>query len=296
LKEISSIMRHIIFVLSFLLSQNLCVLSQENTTSSLLWKISGKNMTGESYLFGTMHVQDETVFHMEDMVKKYILLCDAFAMEVLLDEINPVAAQSQMIMKNTTLKELLSAEDYLFLDEYMKEKLGQGVLMFNKMKPFFLSAQLMQIDMAKDKALPMDMEFLDYARKNGKSVIGLERFEDQIRAVDKISLEDQASMLMDMVRDTLKENSNMEQLMSAYIAQDIELLYSITVSDTSLPANFQDIFLTRRNSKMVQQIIRFSKHQSVVYAVGAAHLGGPGGIIALLRKKGYLVEAVSVSY
>lgn len=271
------------------------MLSQKSTNSSLLWKISGKGMKGESYLYGTMHVQDESVFQMENAVKEYIMICDAFAMEVLLDEIDPVAAQNHMVMKNTTLKELLSAEDYDFLNEYMKEKLGQGVLMFNKLKPFFLSAQLMQIDMNKDKVLPMDLEFLDYARKNGKIVKGLEKFEDQIAAVDKISLKDQATMLMEMVRDTLNENNNMEQLMSAYISQDIELLYTITVSDTSLPAGFQDVFITRRNRNMVKQIIRFSKRQRVVYAVGAAHLGGAEGIIALLRKKGYTVKAVSIS-
>ncbi len=286
-------MRQFLSVLSFIILQINLVFCQNDHTSSLLWRISGKGIPEYSYLFGTMHVQDESVFQMEATVKEYILLCDAFAMEVLMDEINPVALQNMMIMKNMSLKDILSEENYLFLDTYMKDKLGQGVMMFNKMKPFYLSAQLMQSEMAKDKALPMDMEFLNFARSNNKSVFGLEEIEDQIRAVDEISLEDQTDMLMQMIRDTLQKNNELDQLMNLYISQNIEELYLFTVSDTSLPENFQKVFLISRNYGMVKKIIRYSKKQTVVYAVGAAHLGGHKGIIAILRNRGYTVEPVT---
>jgi len=84
----------------------------------------------------------------------------------------------------------------------------------------------------------------------------------------------------------------MDNLMAAYIAQDIENLYFLTISDTTMPVIFVDAFVIKRNINMTKTIIKNSRKQSVFYAVGAAHLGGPKGIIALLRKKGYTVEPV----
>jgi len=286
-------MRIISTIILFILGHSLHVNAQKAEIKSLLWEISGKKLKQPSYLYGTMHVQDESVFHMEATVKAYIEKCDAFAMEVLLDEVNPVSMQQHLLMKNTSLKDLLTEEEYALIDAYMKEKLGQGVLMFSKMKPFFLASQLMQLDMIKDKELHMDLDFLDFARKQGKIVFGVEQFEDQIKAVDKISLRDQALMLYNIVSDTIQDNSSMDKLKEAYINQDIELLYEITVSDTSMPANFVDAFVIHRNKAMTKTIIKTAKKQSTLYAVGAAHLGGPEGIIALLRKKGYTVKPVT---
>jgi len=285
-------MRRSCFVIILVLSQFYIVFAQQAEQNSLLWKISGKNFKSASYIFGTMHVQDESVFLMDELVKKHIDMCDAFAIEVLLDEVNPVAAQQHLVMKNKTLKDLLTIEEYNLVDEYMIEKVGQGLLLFQKMKPFFLATQLLQADMVKDKELAMDLDFLAYARKQGKFVFGIERFEDQIKAVDKISLEEQAKMLVRMVSDTSTGNSNMDNLMAAYIAQDIENLYFLTISDTTMPVIFVDAFVIKRNINMTKTIIKNSRKQSVFYAVGAAHLGGPKGIIALLRKKGYTVEPV----
>jgi uncharacterized protein len=288
-------MRVFSIIISFILSNSLQINAQKPETKSLLWQISGKNLKHTSYLYGTMHVQDESVFHMEDLVKKHIDICDAFAMEVLLDEVNPVVMQQHLVMKNTSLKDLLTVEEYALIDTYMKEKLGQGLLMFNKMKPFFLAAQLMQLDMSKDRELHMDLDFLNYAKKQGKVVFGVEQFEDQIKAVDKISLRDQALMLVKMISDTTSGNSSMDKLKEAYINQDIELLYEITVSDTSMPANFTDAFIIHRNKAMTKTIIKTAKKQSTLYAVGAAHLGGPDGIIALLRKKGYTLNPITTT-
>lgn len=285
-------MRVFSIIISFVLIHFSQLNAQNSETKSLLWEISGKNLKQSSYLFGTMHVQDESVFHMEHIAKAYIDSCEAFAMEVLLDEVNPVVMQQHLLMKNTNMKDLLSEEEYAQVDAFMKEKLGQGLLLFSKMKPFFLASQLMQLDMSKEKELHMDIDFLQYARKQGKIVFGVEQFEDQIRAVDKISLKDQAQMLLRIVSDTVSDNSSMDKLKAAYILQDIELLYEITVSDTSMPSNFIDAFLIHRNKEMTKTIIKTAKKHSSFYAVGAAHLGGPDGIIALLRKKGYTVRPV----
>ena len=49
---------------------------------------------------------------------------------------------------------------------------------------------------------------------------------------------------------------------------------------------------TNRNKTMAKQFSKISKDQTLFCAVGAAHLVGDKGVLALLRKKGYTVEPV----
>ncbi len=280
------------FLLLYLLIFAISTGAQNEQSFSLIWKVSGKKLSEPGYLFGTMHVNDEQIFFMEDLVKKYIDQCQVFALEVLIDEVTPKKMEKHLFMKNINLKELLSPEEYFMVDQYLKNKLGIGLLFFNKMKPFFLSTQLLQAGLTQNSRMPLDIELQKYSKETGKKVIGLEKFEDQIRAVDKISLHEQAQMLVKTVSDTIIDIESYRKMIDAYVRQDIEQLYALTISDTSESDHFHKVFIVNRNKKMTRKMINILKKQSAFFAVGAAHLGGPDGIIELLRKKGYQVEQV----
>jgi uncharacterized protein len=271
----------------------LSAFAQEN---SLLWEVSKKNKK-LSYLYGTVHVQDKRVFAFDSIVYEKLSMCDAFAMEVLMDEIDQAEAMEAMLMKKHTLKDLYSQEEYEFLDSVVKESTGQGLFVFNKMKPFFLSSQLMQMELSMDMELALDLHFLEYARNNEKICLGIEKFKDQIKAIDAISIEDQADMLYEGLTDT-SSNLSMDafdELLEAYILQDIDKLYELS-ADTTMPAEFNEYFLVKRNKKMARRIIKFGKKQPTFNAIGAAHLPGEEGVIALLRQKGYTVKPVKFEF
>ena len=54
----------------------------------------------------------------------------------------------------------------------------------------------------------------------------------------------------------------------------------------------QDKLLTNRNKNWISKISEYSKQQPTFFGVGAGHLAGENGVIKLLRKAGYSVEAV----
>jgi len=114
--------------------------AQEN---SLLWEVSKKNKK-TSYLYGTVHIQDKRVFAFDEMVYEKLKTCDALAVELILDEIDVEAMQEHMFLKEGLLKDYMSESEYAMLDSVVKVKTGQSVAMFAKMKPFFLSSQLIQ--------------------------------------------------------------------------------------------------------------------------------------------------------
>ncbi len=261
-------------------------------SQTVLWEITGKRLKEPSYLYGTIHIQDERVFAFGDEVLEAFNNSKAYAMEILMDELDFEEIQEAMLMKENSLDKLMSPEDYKFLDSIVREKTGQGLFIFNRMKPFFLSSQLMQIDMAKDKEDALDLYLLNKARKEGKICLGIEKFSDQIRAIDAISLEDQVEMLMSAFIDTLNTSEDMmENLIQAYLDGNLEKMYEFT-KDTALPAEFNQAFLIDRNIKMARNIHRFIRKQSTFNAVRAAHLPGEKGVINLLRKRGYTVEPI----
>ena len=55
----------------------------------------------------------------------------------------------------------------------------------------------------------------------------------------------------------------------------------------------ENVLLTDRNREWIPSMEEMAQEKPTFFAVGAGHLGGPEGIIILLRKAGYKVEAVN---
>ncbi len=281
-------MKKIIFVVVALTG-----LFSHGNSQSLLWKIYGNGLRDTSFLYGTIHIQDKRVFQFDKVVYDKLNAVEAYAMELNPDKIDMDKLKKQMLMKKHTLKELLPDSDYRYLDNYMKEKMGTGVLLYNKMKPFFLESQLSQLSMPKDMDKALDLYFLDYEKEHEKIILGIEQLKDQLGAIKSISLEDQAKMLMQSVRDTT--GTDFEDLINAYLHADFKKFAEL-MKDTTLPSNFEEALLTKRNKGMAKHIIQYCKKQPTFNAIGAAHLPGPNGVIALLRKKGYKVEPIPFNF
>jgi len=280
----------ILFLLLSSFSQNLIA----QHSGAILWEISGNNLKQKSYLFGTIHIQDERVFQFSDEVLSAFNSCDAFAMEVILDEVDAKTTQKAILLEEGTIKDIISEEDYNLLDAYFKEKAGTSVALYVKLKPFFLYSQLSQLDMKQDMEMALDMHLLQKARAEGKATYSIEKFEEQVAAIDKISLEDQAKMLMEEVKKEKNEDdgeNDTEKLIQAYLDADLDKMIEL-LADTTLPAQFNQAFVIDRNKVMCKRIIKLIKKQSCFCAVGAAHLGGKDGLIELLREKGYTVKAI----
>ena len=65
---------------------------------SLLWKVTGKDLKEPSYLYGSIHIQDQRVFAFDTTVLTALYSCDAFAMEILMDELDPQEVKSSTYM------------------------------------------------------------------------------------------------------------------------------------------------------------------------------------------------------
>ncbi len=264
-------------------------------SQNLLWKISGKGIKEPSYLFGTIHITDKRVFSFDSTVYKALDACDALALEMIMDEIKKEDVEKHMLLKKGTIKDLYTEEEWEVVEKTFKEKTGSNIALFLKMKPFFVYSQLIQSGMSKDMPEALDIFLLKKYRNDKKTVLGIEVLADQIGAIDQISLKEQGKMLYDALQDTSKETEQFDEMISTYVKQDLDGMLEM-MKDSSLPEKFNQAFLVGRNIKMADNIAKYSKKQPTFNAIGAAHLPGDKGVIALLRKKGLKVEPVPFTF
>lgn len=264
-------------------------------SQNLLWKITGKGIKEPSYLFGTIHITDKRVFSFDSTVYKALDDCDALALEMIMDEIKKEDVEKHMLLQKGTIKDLYTEEEWKVVEKTFKEKTGSNIALFLKMKPFFVYSQLIQAGMSKDMPEALDLFLLKKYRSEKKTVLGIEVLADQIGAIDQISLKEQGQMLYKALQDTSKETEQFDEMINTYVKQDLDGMLEM-MKDSSLPEKFNQAFLVGRNIKMADNIAKYSKKQPTFNAIGAAHLPGEKGVIALLRKKGMTVDPVNFTF
>ena len=70
--------------------------------NSLFWKIYGNNLNDTSFLYGTMHTQDERVFQFRKGVNDAFNKSTIYAMELNIDSIDQVELMQGLIMDSST--------------------------------------------------------------------------------------------------------------------------------------------------------------------------------------------------
>ncbi|HEX7847998.1 MAG TPA: TraB/GumN family protein, partial [Chitinophagaceae bacterium] len=208
-----------------------------------------------------------------------------------------LVATTQMKMRgDTTLKDLLSVEDYEKVRAYFESK--ETMLPFSMletMKPFFAASTLQQKDMPCESMSAMEQVIMLEAKQYKKEINGLETMSYQAGILDSIPYKLQAQQLVEYINNEGKGSETInetEAMLKAYMDQDlIKLEAMINKSDIGI-SNFTEILLNNRNRNWVKKLKELMPGKTLLIAVGAGHLPGNQGVIELLKKEGYTVEPI----
>lgn len=274
-------------------TQNVSV-KETKLENSLLWKISGNGLEKPSYLYGTIHMTCN--YKATDKLVKAFAETDQVTLEIDMDDPSMQAKMMKgMMMKDgETMKNILSEEDYVQLASFFKDNTGMSLEMFNTIKPFAVSAMLISKLVPCDPPASYEAEFMKIAKEQEEEVKGLESIEYQLGVFDSIPYKDQLEELVKMAKEGLEESkSEFEKLNALYEKEDIEGLMKMMTENEDMTAKFADELLNKRNKNWIPVIEKMSKETPTFYGVGAMHLAGEEGVIRLLRKVGFTVEAVN---
>ena len=292
-----TVMKKVLFSLVIGLSAFASV-AQTTANNTLLWRISGKNLSRPSYLFGTIHMLCADDIQLSQNLKNAIQSSDRIYLELDMDNMfEMLSVMGKMKMRNdTTLADLLTATEYEKVKEFFathRTMLPFSVL--EKYKPMLAASTLMQASLECKKQIAMEQLVMKEAKSAGKGIRGLETMAYQMSIFDSIPYQLQAKQLLQYVESYGKQNESreFEELTRAYREQELDKLEALTTKDDMGISNFTEILLYRRNLDWAKKMVEMMSDHSLVVAVGAGHLPGEKGVISLLRKAGYTVDPVS---
>jgi len=283
-------MRYLILLLTFFVS---LFSNAQELEKSLLWKISGNGLEQPSYLFGTIHMTCDA--SLDENTLKALETTQQLYLELDMDDKSMQMQMMQyMMMKDgVKLSTLLSPEDFKIVDEFLKKNLKMSAKLFDSFKPFMITTMLLP-KMLDCEFQSVESELMRITKEQNEEVFGLEKAEDQMKVFDAIPYQDQADELLKTAKGDLeKDKKEFNDMMVIYQNKDIEgMLKMMSDSDNKITSENQDVLLNNRNKNWIPVMIKTMKSKPTFFGVGAGHLAGEEGVIKLLRKKGYKVEAV----
>ena len=289
------------------------VMASVTANAQLLYKISGNGLKAPSYIVGTYHLAPASYVDSIPGARVALETAEQVCGELSMDEMSSLEGTQKvmaamMLPDGQSLKDVLSEEEFAKLDAFMADVMGVGLsnpmvgAQLGKMTPMAIATQLQLLQYMKmtpgfnPNAL-IDSYFQTEASKNGKPVIGFETMDFQISVLYKgRSVERQKVQLMCMIDNREYELMMMKTLTEAYFAQDIAKLLEVTEEKLgnkcdSTPEE-DEALIYGRNADWAEKMPAIMGDKSTLFVVGAAHLPGERGVLELLKKKGYAVEAV----
>lgn len=275
----------------------------------IFWKIE-KSGVKPSWLLGSMHVTDPRVLTLPPRTQAAHDAADTIVIESdeILDEKKASAAllmrpELTMFTDGTTIEKLLSHDDYVRLEEGLKQR-GIPLAAVSRMRPWMISSvvALPGCEMARKAR---GVQFLDQkiatdAIAAGKQVKGLESLSEQLQAMAELPTEFHLKSLIETLALGSKMNDVVETMTDLYLSGDIDMTIPMlkTVSpdgkdEDSDYAAFEQRIILDRNKVMAERAAPILANGNVFMAVGALHLPGEGGVVELLRKQGFTVTAMN---
>ncbi len=257
---------------------------------SLLWKIPLEN-GGSSYLFGTMHVPDSRVFHTARQVIPFIDEVGIFAAEFNLDDMATGVDYTEFrLPEGTNLKDWITEKRYEKLKKILLKSIAVNLDNFQFTLPFVTANVISEKVLYSDMGQALDEYLWEYSKSVGKSMRGIETFQEQLETLRQIPIQYQIAMLLETGRNISHSKKNILHLMKMYLSGDVYRLYKSVKKNSR---GLRKPLLYQRNEIMADRIASMALGKETFFvAVGAGHLAGGKGLIYLLKRKKVQIRPV----
>jgi uncharacterized protein YbaP (TraB family) len=267
-----------------------------------LWKVENAGAT--VYLFGSLHILPNTIDWTTPEIDAAMAGSDVFVFEVPIDE-QAVAAEKDFVIHYgllsgpSNLRNVLTRREYLIYSTVLL-RAGLKPEQFARYRPWLASVILGLAYLHPDNIAELsgaDDLLIDYAHTHGKEVRYLETVEEQMTLLTGPSDVAGVLSLKRLIRTLPQTRAQSQQLLDLWSAGDAERLgrqvdsyfTGYTMSEDSLIGNRNRDWVAR-----IKEMLSESGKTSMV-TVGAAHIGGAHGLIALLCSEGYEVDRLGMS-
>ncbi len=257
-----------------------------------LWELHGR--TNTVYLLGSIHVLRPSDYPLSAAVLNAYRNAKSIFMEVNLAEIDAQRMQTELLAsarlpEGQTLLSIMGEHRYKRA-QTLAQEVGVDLGIFDAFAPWFAAEAISQMQLQQLGFEPksgVEMFFLERARRDGKSVDGLETVHDQIALFDALSMDEQAEYLVSSLEEAHELPKEVDAMVHAWASGDTQWFADQLKSEFGRdPALYQAV-LVARNRKWIPKIEALLKDdKNYLVIVGTGHLVGLGSVIDLLKKDG----------
>ncbi|MGB0866087.1 MAG: TraB/GumN family protein [Granulosicoccaceae bacterium] len=242
-----------------------------------------------SLLFGTTHLGPPLIKQASPRVILALLKSKTLVVEAIPDQ----QSAQQWYALSTAAEPLPLARElgpqlykkYLRLAAHVKVPPTRAA----QLKPW---AAMLAIGSPPNRDLGIDQQLLQHARRARLKIKPLQSLGEIAQALNSLKLDDQVTMLRDTIcqSDTLPRY--MSQLARLYASGEPKLIKIYNRwgrENDPVFARFTQTMVNDRNKAFLATLLRHLEKGEVFISVGAEHLVGEHGLIALLQAEGYQV-------
>lgn len=270
--------------------------SQERFAQGLLWRITRQGVA-PSHVFGTIHVSDARLAELPPPVRKAFDASGSLTLEFVADQYGRERfLEASMFLDRHTLEDKIGQEDFERAFEHLKP-LGLSREFVNKLKPWGVLLNLRTPQ--PSQGVPLDAQLQRLARERRMALHQMELVEEQVFVFDDLPMDSQVALLKHSLAHASKLAKVSERALEAYLARDLAAIWR---AQQEFVARHPEIALHNaalmkrilhdRNVVMAFRMQRQLRRGKAFVALGALHLYGAKGVLALLEEDGYRVRRV----
>ncbi len=273
---------------------------------SILWKIELEGRA-TSWLFGTMHMADPEITTLPENVEAALSKAQTIVVEST-EALEPAAAANAMVkLAHLTLlgpdQNLSKMIDPDLTDELEAATTARQLPMplVDRLQPWLVattvSLPVCELLRKKSGALVLDQVIAAHAKENNKELLGLETIEEQFSSIASLPQEYHLKALEETLALGSGAEDVIETLKSLYKNGDTGMIFPLMRSVSPKiftgegATDFQSVLIENRNRLMTERSLPTLEKGGAFIAVGALHLPGDTGLVALLSDAGYQVTA-----
>ena len=264
------------------------------------WRVDNDS-GGELWLLGSVHYLRERDYPLPAVVDELYARADAIVMELDLDDLAPLQAQSAfldtaLLPAGVTLRDRLTPDLYR-LAEQRGSELGVDLQLLDRFEPWLVAVTLLERGMTErgfQAERGIETYLLGKAVSDGKEILGLESIATQAGVFGGLSETEQQALLEQTLQELESPTIVIDELIDAWRNGQLEALADrLTAEFDEFPTLYEALVVARNNA-WIDPLTRYlDSPDRYLVVVGALHLVGEHSVLDLLRARGLTVEPIS---
>ncbi|QSQ21203.1 TraB/GumN family protein [Pyxidicoccus parkwayensis] len=275
-----------------------------DTGHAFLWEVKdGHGRGGTAYLVGSIHMGKTGELALPPSMEAAFAKSDALVVEVDVDKVDPTAMQKLALElgrlpDGQRLSQRLDPVTMRLLGN-AAQRMGLPLSNLEPLRPWLVGMVLSVTELQQagyQQGEGIDRAFLARAHDAGKSIVELETAEGQLRMLAGTPDSLQDLMLRDQLRRDTNAGAALDQVISAWKAGDADGLASLVLEgadDATYRPVYERIYFERNTQMATRVDALLAEPRTHFIVVGAGHVVGPKGLVALLQQQGHTVRQLS---